>query len=56
MIKMIIKVKYPKISYIIPYQLSEDFSEESKAIRIDSINSSFLNIKRWYDATRNYYS
>jgi len=54
MIKVIIKVKHPKISYISPFRLSEEYTAQSKADRLSQIDKNFKNLKRWYDAKRNY--
>jgi len=56
MIKIIIKAKYPKISYILPYKLSEPFNSASKESRVNAISINFSNIQRWADAKRNYNS
>jgi len=54
MIKVIIKVKYPKISYISPFRLSEEYTVQTKEDRLSQINNNFNNLKRWVDAKRNY--
>ncbi len=56
MVKMIVRVKYPLISNVIPYKLSEFFSISTRQSRIDTIHNNFQNIKRWTDARRNYSS
>ena len=56
MIKIVIRVKYPKISYITPYKLSEYFTSASKQDRLSIVNENFKNLRRWTDAKRNYNS
>jgi hypothetical protein len=56
MTKIVIRAKYPKISYVLPYRLSEPFNSISKESRISAINANFSNIQRWADARRNYNS
>ena len=56
MIKLVIKVKYPTVSYVLPFKLSESFTEASKQSRLSVVNANFQNIKRWIDAKRNYTS
>lgn len=54
MIKVVIKVKYPKISYISPFKLSEEYTAQSREDRVSTIGENFKNIERWYNAKRNY--
>ena len=56
MIKLVVKVKYPTVSYVLPFKLSEPFTEATKQARVSAINGNFLNIQRWIDAKRNYTS
>ncbi len=56
MIKIVIRAKYPVVSYVLPYRLSEPFTRASKLERLALINDNFSNIKRWTDAKRNYTS
>ena len=56
MIKLVIRVKYPRVSYVVPYRLSEYFTAGPKEDRLSVIDDNFKNIQRWVDAKRNYTS
>jgi len=54
MVKIQISVKYPKISYISPYRLTDEMNVASRVIRIMQLNTIIAEIERWADAERNY--